>query len=749
MITRTLRFLSILLFSLCMVNSSYAISEDDLLPAEEAFDVSATVKANLINIKVAIADGYYLYHDKFSFSSSTPGITLDPPQIPRGKIKQDEFFGEVETHRGQLVIQLPYAAQTAVQQLALKVRLQGCADIGVCYPPTQQTLTLRLPSSSPPSSGNSFLSKLNGGASNNNGQLLDADVAFTYSIDPVIKDAINIQWRVQEGYYLYQDKFNFTLKNAGNAQLGETIFSAGKEKDDPYFGLVTIHRNTASTTIPIKQLTEATEATLLIGYQGCADVGLCYPPITKSAQVNLTPVTTGSTESSPYLASPTNNANTNPVTNTEQGRISTTLQQGSLWLIITTFFGLGILLAFTPCVFPMIPILSSIIAGQGENVSTRKAFWLSVTYVLSMALTYTAVGIAVGLSGENIQVWFQQPLIISLFAGLFVLFALAMFGFFELQLPASLQSKLTQISNQQKGGAYRGVIIMGVLSALIVGPCVTAPLIGALVYIAQTGDAVLGGSALFALSIGMGVPLILIGTSAGRLLPKAGPWMDAIKATFGVLMLGLAIWMLDRILPTNVTILLTAILTLTSAIYMGALEPLKASATGWHRLWKSLGVMFLAYALLLLIGLSSGQGSLLTPLKPFTVSGSSASPAHTLNFRQIKGLAGLESALAEAQSQGTPVMLDFYADWCVSCKEMEAFVFNQPEVATALNKTLLIQADVTVNDAEDQALLKRFGIFGPPSIIFFSSDGHEIPNSRLVGFVDKKAFLNHLTTTLP
>lgn len=366
-----------------------------------------------------------------------------------------------------------------------------------------------------------------------------------------------------------------------------------------------------------------------------------------------------------------------------------------------------------------------------------------------MALTYTIVGVLVGLSGENIQAWFQNPWIIGSFAIIFVALSLSMFGFYDLQMPASIQSKLANISNSQQSGNIVGVAIMGFLSALIVGPCVTAPLVGALIYIAETGDAILGGMALFSLSMGMGAPLIAIGASAGKFLPRAGSWMNAVKAVFGVLLLGLAIWLLERVAPAAFTMTLWGSLLIISAIYMGATDRLEASASGWKRLWKGLGLLLLTYGIIIIIGLATGNRNIFQPLKGFS-QGSQTSVQQTahLNFKQIKGVDGLKTELAKAKAAGKTVMLDFYADWCVSCKEMEALTFADPAVQTALKDVVLLQADVTPNDEKDTNLYKHFGIIGPPSIMFFDADGVERKNYRVVGYMPADQFSQHVKRAL-
>ncbi|MEW8344184.1 MAG: protein-disulfide reductase DsbD, partial [Candidatus Thiodiazotropha sp.] len=494
----------------------------------------------------------------------------------------------------------------------------------------------------------------------------------------------------------------------------------------------------------VRSTTEADEFTLEARYQGCAEIGVCYPPISKQFTLSLPAI---SAAQASEIADTTTAAPASPAGEpvSELDQITDTLKGGSTLLIVGAFFLLGLGLSFTPCIFPMIPILSGIIAGQGDKITTQKAFTLSLVYVLAMAITYTVAGILAGLFGGNLQAYFQDPWILSAFALVFVLLALSMFGFYDLQLPSSLQSRLSEASNKQRGGTLGGVAIMGFLSALIVGPCVAPPLAGALIYIGQTGDAMLGGLALFALSMGMGAPLIAIGTSAGKLLPRAGSWMDAVKAVFGVALLGVAIIMLERIIPAELAMLLWGMLFIVSAIYMGALRNLEIEASGWQKLWKGLGFVFLVYGTLMLVGAASGGKDTLQPLRGIAIVGGSGAAGHQeLAFKRIKSLDDLQREVAFASSQGRPVMLDFYADWCVSCKEMEKYTFSDPQVIDTLSNTHLLQADVTANDDVDQALLQgHFGLPGPPAIIFYGSDGQERRNYRLVGFMPAAEFSQH------
>jgi thiol:disulfide interchange protein DsbD len=422
---------------------------------------------------------------------------------------------------------------------------------------------------------------------------------------------------------------------------------------------------------------------------------------------------------------------------TENDKIAQLFKRGNFWLIISFFFGAGLLLSLTPCVFPMIPILSGIIVGRGHTITKAHAFFLSVAYVLGMALTYAVAGVVAGFSGDLISNALQTPWVLGSFSAVFIVLSLSMFGFYEIQMPTLLQSKLTDTSNQLHGGHLGGVFLMGALSAVIMGPCVAAPLAGALLYIGQTHDALLGGVALFILALGMGAPLLLIGTSAGVLLPKAGAWMEAVKRFFGVMLLALSIWIIQPLLPIGVQMLLWAALLLFSAIYLGALNPLPVNAKGRHKLQKGFALMILLIGVAYLIGALSGARDLLSPLSGINRFAAKDHPQ--LTFTRINSLADLNQHIAQAHGQ--PVMLDFYADWCVSCKEMDHNTFSNTIVQSSLKGYLLLQADVTANNETDKELLKHFGLFGPPGILFFNPQGAEITNSRVVGYQDENEFV--------
>ncbi len=561
-------------------------------------------------------------------------------------------------------------------------------------------------------------------------EFLPPDVAFVLSAEAEDANTVVANWEIADGYYLYRSKMRFTVTEPPGITVANTRLPDGKMKYDEYFGEMEVYYQRVPATLLLeRQSRQSQTITLDVAYQGCADAGLCYPPITKRIDVSLpgAPQSAGAASgTAPFVELP------------EQDRIARTLVEGNIWLVMLGFLGFGLLLTFTPCVFPMIPILSSILVGQGDTLGTRKAFTLSLTYVLAMAATYTLAGVLAGLLGANLQAAFQNPWILGSFIVVFVLLALSMFGLYDLQIPASWQARLAGASNRQQGGTYAGVGIMGFLSALIVGPCVAAPLAGALIYIGQTGDAVLGGLALFALSMGMGIPVLAVGTSAGKLLPKAGPWMDTVKIVFGVVLLGVAIYLAERMVPAWVGLLLWGALLVVTAIHFGALEKLAAQVTPLRRVGKGLALVMLVYGVALVVGGFSGSDNVWRPLDRLAAGGSGYQ--HGLEFKPVKGINGLNSAIAAAVAQGKPVMLDFYADWCVSCKEMERYTFRDSEVQAALAGTVLLQTDVTANDAEDQALLRHFELFGPPAILFFGPDGGERPAYRVVGYMKAPRF---------
>tara|TARA_R110001606_G_scaffold346892_3_gene495952 strand:+ start:67269 stop:69122 length:1854 start_codon:yes stop_codon:yes gene_type:complete len=570
----------------------------------------------------------------------------------------------------------------------------------------------------------------------------DVDEVFIFSAQVQDPQTLSARWQIAEGNYLYRDKIQFELIGNDNVQLSAFSLPVGENKMDEIFGLSEVYHHDTDVDLPLKRSKESQQITLKAHYQGCSETfNICYPPTNKTIVLTLPAITASDTQT-PSNVSDASNEDIGVPVFAEQDRIAQSLAEDSLIKIMLGFFGLGLLLAFTPCVFPMIPILSSIIVGGGERITTYRAFILSLSYILAMSVTYTAAGIMTGLLGENMQSMFQNPWIIGSFSGLFVILSLSMFGLFELQLPHALQHRLHQISHQQQGGSVAGAALMGLLSGLIVGPCLAPPLAGALIFIGQHGDPILGGAALFMLSMGMGLPLLIIGTSAGSLLPKAGDWMNTIKAIFGILMLGLAIWMLERIIPGWVSLLLWGGLLIVSAVYLGALNTLSIDSNGWEKLRKGLGIILLIYGSLLIIGGASGSQNIWQPLQGIAkAEQSSKQDTHGLAFTQVNNLTELEQLLAQSKQ---PAMFDFYADWCVECKKMEATTFQDASVAAALTGTTLIQIDITDNSEEHKALLKHFGLFGPPTLLFFDANGKEYSQYRLIGGASATELLEHL-----
>ena len=604
-------------------------------------------------------------------------------------------------------------------------------------------LLLLLSLLAPVSHASSFLDKLPGLGGSQQATFLPPDQAFVLQVRARDADTLQADFTIAPGYYLYRDKISFTVAE-GATKITAVKLPEGELKQDPNFGATVVYHQSFQAEIKLNRSSkEAVRLALNTSYQGCSDKGLCYPSQDKVLQLDL-PRASQSTQTLPPTSSDTRTAVAIEMSpQTDNSKIAQLFKSGSFWLITTFFFGAGLLLALTPCVFPMIPILSGIIVGRGHKITRMHAFLLSLTYVLGMAITYAAAGIAAGLTGDLISNALQTPWVLGSFAALFVLLSLSMFGFYELQLPSAWQSKLSDTSNRLHGGHLSGVFVMGALSAVIMGPCVAAPLAGALLYISQTHDAVLGGVALFALALGMGAPLLLIGTSAGALLPRAGAWMDGVKRIFGVMLLALAIWIIQPLLPVAAQMLLWGILLIFSAIYLHALEALAQQANGWHKLRKGLGLLMLLVGIAYLVGALSGARDLLRPLDSVcAVCKADTQTSAPLAFTRITGLADLQQRLAKANGQ--IVMLDFYADWCVSCKEMERLTFTDPAVQSRLKSAILLQADVTQNSAEDKELLKKFGLYGPPGILFFDVQGKELADFRVVGYQDAEKFLNSL-----
>ena len=598
-------------------------------------------------------------------------------------------------------------------------------------------------------------------------EFLDPEVAFKLTARAADAQRIEIRFEIAPGYYLYGDKFSVEAVPAA-VRVSDVQVPKGKVKFDETFQKdVETFRDSATLVAQLAQ-GAAVPFKLLVGNQGCADKGLCYPPmqrafhvepaaggalkltlLTEAQSAAWTPTAAGVTAGAvPKGAAGFSSSAVGAVAGaaTESGQFAQALQSRSLLTIAGVFLLAGLLLSFTPCVLPMIPILSSIIVGQAGHVSRGRGFGLALAYSLGMALVYTAFGMAAGLAGEGLAAALQNAWVLGAFALLLAGLSLAMFGVYELQMPAAVQTRLTQWSGRLQGGQHAGVFLMGGLSALIVGPCVAAPLAGALVYISQTRDVLLGGVALFALATGMSVPLLLVGLSAGSLLPRAGLWMERVKHFFGVMLLAVALWLVSPVLPSWGLMLGAASLLLVTAVYLGAFERLPDAVTPGRAVTKGVGLMLAVLATLQLAGLASGGRDLLQPLQHLSLTsggqpGGVLSNQAGLQFQPVNNLAALDAAV---QASGKPVMLDLYADWCVSCKEMEALTFADASIRKRLAGMTLLRVDVTANSADDKALMRKYGLFGPPALLFFAPAGDELSQARVIGFQNAKLFGEHL-----
>jgi thiol:disulfide interchange protein DsbD len=560
--------------------------------------------------------------------------------------------------------------------------------------------------------------------------LLEPQKAFGFSARTLDASTLEVAFVIAEGYYMYRERFKFSAEGNPQVRLGAPQLPPGRKHKDEFFGEVETYRKAVRILIPVGG---EGRFELKVTSQGCADVGVCYVPMESKAMLHVAADMATLSEAPRRVdAVPTFSIFASDF---DIAR----LFEGNFLLVLGGFFVFGLLLTFTPCVLPMVPILSGIIAGEGKGLNRMRALVLSLSYVLGMALAYAAAGIAAAFSGSLLAAALQNAWVLGAFSLVFVLLALSMFGLYELQLPGFLHRRLDSAHRRLQGGRIASVAGMGVFSAIIVSPCVAAPLAGALLYISQTRDVALGGAALFAMALGMGVPLVAVGVTEGALLPKAGAWMTSVRKFFGALLLAVAIWVLSPVLPMTMQMLAWAALLIGSAVFLRALDPLPAAASGWWRLWKGVGVAALVVGVALVVGALSGSRDPLRPLAGLTENSATRKPA--LPWTRVASLGELQEKL---QAPGRPVMLDFYADWCVSCKEMEAFTFSDPKVRAQLEGVLLLQADVTANSEADRMLLKRFSLFGPPGIIFFDAQGREIRGLRVIGYQNAERFLKTL-----
>ena len=724
-----------LLLLTTLATSNPAIAQDDEpLRPEEAYRYVVIDTGDAIEVDWAIEDGYYLYRNKLGFESNTPGVVLAAPQLPEGLPHEDEFFGKQQVYRDHFFVSVPYQIDgDRPDTMEFMLKSQGCWDGGLCYPPQKWTETVKLRQSTKPKIDLGSIGGLGGlGGS----EFVPVDEAFKPILIPVDGNTVEVTFQITPGYYLYKEKISVAAVS-DNVQLGKLDLPKGKLKYDEFFGESEVYFDDVFAPLPLARATpEAMTLELEVGFQGCAEGGLCYPPTVRTVSTSLPAATVVSD-----LASlPPRDEFVS-----EQGKLAKVIVEGNFWAVIATFFVLGLLLAFTPCVLPMIPILTAIIAGEGQDTSPTRGFVLALSYVMGMAIVYTAAGVIAVAAGAQVQAAFNQPWVLTVFAGLFVLLAIAMFGGYDLQVPSSIQSKLAGISSNQKSGTVVGAFIMGALSSLIVTACVAPALVAALAVMAQTGDYLRGGTALFAMSLGMGAPLLAVGAAQGKFLPQAGMWMVAVKSAFGFMLLGLAIWMLSRILPGSLTLGMWAALVFMTGVFMGGLTTLTTDSSAVQKLGKGFGLLAILYGLLLFLGALTGGSNPLKPLATVSFGGGvMVAEEQHLEFQRIKTVADLDREIAAAAAAGKTAMLDFYADWCVSCIEMEEYTFTDAGVQATLANTVLLQADVTANDEADQALLQRFGVFGPPTIIFFGTDGQQRHGYEVVGYMKAKDFAEHV-----
>ena len=736
--------------------------DQDILKPEQAFRYAVSAGADALLVRWTITPGYYLYQERMSFESRTPGVVLGPPAMPLGELHRDEYFGDMHIYRGTVDIRLPLASRSPdADSLALAIKSQGCADAGLCYPPQVWVTNLSLPAAggtpvagpvAGPPAGRLGALLADAAAGRSNGpkdEPLPVGKAFRFRTTFVDPFTLKVAWSIAPGYYLY--RHTLSVETTSDAvQLGPPELPPGQPKVDDEYGDTQVFYDEVAMTVPLTRSgPDARSLPLTIRFQGCKDDSICYPPQAVATTVEL-PGPAGAASAATQAAIAAEAAPTG-VPESEQDRLFTLIRDGNLLAVMAMFAGLGLLLSFTPCCLPMYPILSGIIVGQGTRdgapLGSARAFLLSLAFVLGMAVTYTVLGAVFAAAGSQVQSVMQQPAVIIGVALLFVALALSMFGLFDLQIPSSWQTRLNSISGQQRSGSFIGAGIMGIISAAVVTTCVTPPLVAALTVIAKTGDVARGALALFALGIGMGIPLLAIGASAGRLMPKAGAWMVSVKAVFGLLMLAMAVWMLDRLWPGTLTLALWAILLVIGGVFLGAFTPVESSAGLSRKLGKGLGIVAVLYGAALFVGALAGSEDALRPLQ-FVSTPATSTPASErgMVFTPVKTVADLDRALARAAAEGRPVLLDFYADWCVSCKEMEKYTFTDGAVQAALADAVVLQADVTRVDTEDQALMQRFGIVGPPTIVFFTADGAEQTSGRVVGFKPAADFAAHLKT---
>ncbi len=745
------KFLTAFLFLLLLPPVFAAETSDELLEADSAFRLSTrVVNGATLEASWKIAPGYYMYRDKFKFEA-LDGSALKDPIFMRGKIKQDPLFGAVETYVKSVKVRVPFERQGNGQSLRLRITAQGCNEpVGVCYPPIVKEIDFKLPAvkNAPaktvapvetPSDKIQSLKDLTStsAAANSDTQPVNPEIAFRINVEAHGKNSLLARIDIADCCYLYRDKMKFALSTADGGALPDNLhldaytLPAGKTKTDEFIGKTEVYEKSFEVPLTIVGLSaQNTNLSLQLAYQGCSEKGvlICYPPTVKKFGVQWRD---GVLSVVPDVANAP--AAPSPIKEARDYR--------KLLIAILTAFGTGLLLTFTPCVLPMIPILSSIIVGQGDVKLTKlRGGLLSLIYVLGTSVTYTVAGVIAGATGEQLQAYFQNAWAIGIFSALFILLALSMFGFYELQMPSFIQSRLQTSTQSVKGGSFIGVFVLGLISALIVGACVSPLLISALGAAILSRDPVLGGAVMFSMSLGMGAILIAIGVGAGFLLPRAGVWMDRVKQIFGVLLLAVAISFLG-LLPQVPVLFLWAALFIISGVFLGATQSLSENASGWQYLWKGIGTFLLIWGVLALLGGFAGQRDIFHPLPLASTgngtsnsAGARSSEAGPL-FERLTTLRQLEDRLAAAQAASKPVIVDYYATWCTDCLRMEQGTFADARVREQLNRFVRLQPDVTnTGDSEVEAMKKRFKVYGPPAMVILNAKGEQQSDLPIYGF---------------
>ncbi|MGE4595045.1 MAG: protein-disulfide reductase DsbD [Gammaproteobacteria bacterium] len=740
----------LLSFLLLLLLGPFSQANASLLPASEAFQLNAQIVEDKVELTWSIASGYFVVKESIEVSTANPN-QLGDAIFPQATPTIDAFLGNINIYRGEQSVVLPISSENT-SDLVFSVVFDGCADLGICYPPITKNITLSAPvneraqivsetpglDSSATAESSPQVNLLQAGGP------LPTDEAFNLDVIAIDAQTLNVRWLVHKDYYLYKDKISISVEGASIANI---VYPDATLKNDEFFGQVSIYDRPIEVLLSLADISSG-KVTLSVEYQGCWKGGVCYPP----QQANYT-ISLPDSETNNASDAPTGDieATTGALPaafeqmNSEELTAQELFQKGGLALFIGAFLA-GLALSYTPCIYPMVPILSGIIVGQKDSPSTLKAVLMSFVFVLSMSIAYGLIGytaVRFG-AGVNIQAILQAPWILVLFGLIFIFLAFSMFGYYDIQLPKKLQSRITQISNKQNGGSFIGVAIMGFLSALIIGPCVTPFLATALIYVIDTGSVIKGAIGLFAMGLGMGVPLIIICGWGINALPKSGPWMETVKHVFGVLMLAVALYLLDRIISPFISLALWAGLLTIAPIALGAITPLDKQSSSWRRIFKALNLIVLGYGILLWLLVARGGGDMYQPLADWDYNANNQT-VQSVEFELLQSEEQLERLIANTQDSDNLIVLKFYADWCVSCKTLERKVFSDREVIKNLNNALALTADVTDNTESNQSLLARFDIAGPPAILFFKN-GKEARSQRIIGEISAKNFLERLNS---